>query len=578
MTSPLPNLLQRTADLLRLSGVNEFKAVAWDRAAGVVEREGESLRLRTSEAELQELPNIGKSLAAQIHHYLREGALPELESLERRLPAGLMDWLDIPGLGPKRAAKIHQALEIDTLEDLKAALEDGRVAGLPGFGAKSAGKILNALTWMEGNTERCRLDEAMELAEAVLEALKDHPGLRRLETAGSLRRGRETIGDLDFLACAEDPASLHAAFRSLPEVTGVLVQGETKTSVRVEAGRQMDLRTVSEAEFAAALIYFTGGKEHNVFLRGRARERGMTLNEYGLYPLRDGEPDRERPVACASEREVYRALDLPFTPPELREEPYRAWVEADDLPKLVKAEDLRGVLHAHSDWSDGRHGLEDMARACMDLGYGYLGITDHSKSAFYANGLDAKRVEAQWREIDHMNARFRDEGKEFRIFKGIESDILSDGSLDYPGDLLAGFEFVIASLHGQLDMAADAMRERVETAVRNPHTTLLGHPTARLLLQRPGVKLNMEPVIRLAAEHGVAIELNAAPARLELDWRWGRLARETGLLTAICPDAHAKEDLARTTRFGIPAARKSGFDALRVLNTFPTESLAERWR
>jgi DNA polymerase (family 10) len=274
-------------------------------------------------------------------------------------------------------------------------------------------------------------------------------------------------------------------------------------------------------------------------------------------------------VNTPDEESVYQHLDLPWTPPELREQQWQQAVENDDLPNLVTAADLKGVLHAHSTWSDGKHSLEEMAQACMHLGYTYLGISDHSQSAVYANGLTPDRVEAQWKDIDRLNQRFVDEGKEFQILKGIESDILPDGSLDYNDDLLEGFEFVIASLHGQLDMQADAMQERVEAAIRHPATTLLGHPTGRLLLQRPGASLNLEAVIRLAAKERVAIEINAAPPRLELDWRWGPLAREVGLTTAICPDAHAVDQISRMVETGIPIARKAGFEAKAVMNCSP---------
>lgn len=566
--SELPPLLSRTADLLRLSGANDFKAGAWDKAAAVVEQEGDELRFRDSEKALQELPGIGKSLAAEIHHFLQKGTLPQLEELEKKLPAELIKWLNISGLGPKKAAKIHNALEIETLDELKNALEDGKVADLPGFGAKSAKKILNAMTWMEGTGDRCQLDEALELAEKVKKVLSEVDGLSRLAFAGSLRRSRETIGDLDFLACmSDDPKALHDRFCEWSEVVEILARGETKSSVRVKQGRQMDLRTVNSEAFPAAMIYFTGSKEHNVFLRGRAREKGLTLNEYGLFPFVDGEADREHPVQAKDEKALYQKLELPYTPPELREQVYQSWIESDDLPDLVEAKDLQGVLHAHSTWSDGKNTLEEMAQACMDLGYRYLGITDHSQSAFYAGGLKPKQVEAQWKEIETLNKRYQDEGKEFTIFKGMESDIRADGSLDYDDDLLQGFDFVIASLHGQLDMEAARMQDRVEKAIHHPSCTILGHPTARLLLQRPGVKLDMEAVIRLAAQKGVAIEINAAPPRLELDWRWGKLAREVGLKTVICPDAHSTVQLERMVQYGVPTARKTGFDKDRVINS-----------
>ena len=570
MTQPdlsrLPDLLQRTADLLRLSGASDFKAIAYEKASAVVASEGEHLRDHASETSLKSLPNIGSSIAKELFAYLETGRLPALEELEARIPAALIEWLEISGLGPKGAAKIHQALEITTLTELRAAIEDGRVADLPGFGKKSAEKILEAIKWRAQHADRCRYDEALALAETTRDHLKKTEGLRELEIAGSLRRCRETVGDLDFLSVCDNPEALHERFRNLPEVTEVLAAGATKSSVRAGKGRQMDLRTVESSAFAAALLYFTGSKEHNVFLRGRAREKNLTLNEYGLYPLKEGEADRSNPLPCATEAELYAALDLPYTPPELREGLYESLIRNRQVPDLVTGDDLKGVLHAHSTWSDGQDTIEAMARACIKQGYRYLGITDHSRSAAYAGGLSIERVQAQWDEIDALNQTFKDEGVEFILYKGIESDILADGKLDYPDEILAGFDFVIASLHSQLDQEASAMQKRVETALQHPAVTLLGHPTARLLLKREGAKLQMEPVIRLAAERGVGIELNCTPQRMELDWRWGALAAEVGLKTAICPDAHSVDELQQTLRYGIPLARKAAFSSERILN------------
>lgn len=568
--SELPDLLQRTADLLRLSGANDFKAGAWEKVIPIVEEEGNGLALRTSESALEELPKVGKSLAKELHAFLTTGSLPKLKELEEILPEELISWLEISGLGPKRAAKIHQELAIHTRDDLRTALEDGRVAGIKGLGQKTAEKLLEAMAWQESTSDRCRLDEALALSEALREQLERVDGVVRLECAGSLRRGRETIGDLDFLAITEgDSAPMHRAFCEAEAVVEILVQGETKSSVRLNAGRQADLRTVTSQEFPAAWIYFTGSKEHNVFLHSRAREQNLTLNEYGLYPLVEGEVDREHPLPCTTEEELYTALDLPWTPPELREGIWQHAIAHDTLPPQLEPEHLQGVLHAHSTWSDGKHTLEEMARTCIDLGLSYLGITDHSQTSFYAGGLKPDQVEAQWKEIDALNHSFQEEGIQFTIFKGIESDILSDGSLDYPEDLLAGFDFVIASLHQQLDMEASAMQARLEAALCNPYTTLLGHPTTRLLLGRKGASLEMEALIHLAAKQGVGIELNCSAKRMELDWRWGPLAREVGLLTALCPDAHQREGISQIFDLGIPLARKGGFSPERILNCRP---------
>lgn len=563
----LPSRLQRCADLLRLAGESDFKAIAYEKAAAVVESEGENLRFRQSEKDLTDLPTIGKSIAGDLLAYLKSGELPTLVSLEQSIPAGLISWLNLSGLGPKRAAKIHQALGITELDELKEALGDGRVAGLPGFGKKSAQKLLEALEWQAKYEDRCLSATARDLAAAVSEALQNHAGLKHLEIAGSLRRGLETVGDIDVLAvCNDDADSLHETFRNMPCVVEILAAGETKSSVRVGEGRQIDLRTVSENEFPAALLYFTGSKEHNVFLRGRAREKGLTLNEYGLFPLVDGEADRGHPLDCTDEAALYTALDLPFVPPELREGQWEPRIKSGDLPERLQESDLQGILHAHSTWSDGQHTLEDMARATHKLGFAYLGITDHSRSSVVANGLSIERVEAQWKEIEALNQQFKDEGLAFRILKGIECDILPDGKLDYPDDILAGFELVIASLHSSLDQEASAMQARVEKALHHPAVTLLGHATARRLLRRKSSALDMEKIIRLAAKLGKGLELNCSPDRMELDWRWGPLAAEVGLKSAVCPDAHAVEALANITRLGLPLARKAGFSAARLIN------------
>lgn len=569
----LPALLQRCAELLRLSGASDFKAIAYEKAAAVVESEGESLRFRTSETQLQELPNIGKSIAADLKAFLDTGTLPTLASLETSIPPELIAWLRLSGLGPKRAAKIHQALGITRLDDLREALTDGRVAALPGFGPASAKKLLEALNWQAEHQDRILTDTARDLADSLLEPLRALPGLQCLELAGSLRRHAETIGDLDLLAVSDQPETLHHAFQTLPGVVEILAAGTTKSSVRLAEGRQADLRTVAPAHFPAAWLYFTGSKEHNVFLRGRARDLGLTLNEYGLFPLVNGEADREHPLDTPDEAAIYAALNLPWTPPELREAPYEPALKAGTLPDPLPDDALRGILHTHSTWSDGHHSLETMARTTHQLGYAYLGITDHSRSSVVANGLSIERVQAQWREIDALNQQFRDEGLDFRILKGIECDILPDGSLDYPDDILAGFEFVIASLHNSLDQEAAAMQARVETALHHPAVTLLGHPTARRLLRRKPSALDMERIIRLAARLGKAIELNCSPERMELDWRWGPLAAEVGLKSAVCPDAHSADTLVNITRFGLPLARKAAFTPDRLLNC----TLPESW-
>jgi DNA polymerase (family X) len=571
------NLLEEIGILLRLDGANEFKAIAFDRAARTIESLDEPIARLAERKALINIKGIGSSIASDIYALFETGEIPALTELRQKVPKDLVRWLDISGMGPKKVYKIHNELGITTLDELKARCEDGSVAALSGMGAKSAEKILKSIDWMEQFAERCRLDEATVIAERMLNLLKDQQGVEQIEIAGSLRRSLETIGDIDILvgAASDHASAIFDVFTGDASVLDILGRGDTKSSVRTTEGRQVDLRIVSAAQFPAALMYFTGSKEHNVAMRQRARERGMALNEYGLFRLdANGDTDFSKPVEFATEADIYRKLGMAWVPPELREDRGEvAWFSENEKMELLQANDIRGVLHAHSTWSDGSFSIEDMARACIDRGYEYLGITDHSRTASYAGGLDVARVYKQWKEIDGINERFQKEGIRFRVFKGIESDILSDGALDYEDDVLEGFDFIIASVHFSLDMPAEKMQERLTRAVENPYTTILGHPTGRLLLRRDGNKVDLNPIIERAAACGTAIEINANPWRLDLDWRYGRKARDTGLFTAICPDAHSVEGI-DDVRYGVAVARKAGFGRDRVLNTLSLDEIA----
>jgi DNA polymerase (family 10) len=572
--------LEETATYMRLAGENDFKAIAFDRAARTIENLEEDVNLIIQEKRLTDIKGIGKSIAQDIYKLAELGEIPVLSKLKEQVPESLAKWLNISGLGPKKIYKIHHELGITTIDELRAACEDGSVAGLKGMGKKSAEKILKSIDWMEQFAERCRLDEALELAGRMSAELEQVPGIQRFSTAGSLRRRLETIGDIDFLVAAkqEDAAAIFDAFTSHPDVTEALGRGDTKSSVRTSEGRQVDLRIVSEEEFPAALMYFTGSKEHNVVMRQRARARGLTLNEYGLFKMDDeGNTDFDQPVKTSSESDIYKALDLNFIPPELREDRGEFhWFEKQDAAALSLPEEthIRGILHAHSTWSDGKRTIEEMAEACMERGYEYLGLTDHSKTAAYAGGLTIERVKQQWEEVDALNAGYKEKGINFRIFKGIESDILQDGSLDYPDEILEGFDFVIASVHASLDMPPEKMLARYTKAIENPHTRIVGHPTARILLQRNGSNVDIEKLVELAAEHNTAIEINANPRRLDIDWRHGQKARREGLMTAICPDAHTIEGL-DDVPYGIAIARKGWYSTGRILNTKSAEELEE---
>jgi len=570
--------LREIYQLMQLAGENRFRAIAFDRAAQTIESLNEDINGYIESDTLTDIKGIGNSIAEDIKSYAESGKIEVLESLREQIPAGVIKWLDISGLGPKNIAKIHKELGISELTELKEACQDGRVAELNGLGKKSAQKILNSIEWMEQFGERCRLDEATDIAESIYNFLKDQEGVESISVAGSLRRSKETIGDVDILIGAEEQyvENLFNTFVEHELVVEVLGRGETKSSIRTKEGRQVDLRIVKPEQFPAALMYFTGSKEHNVVLRQRARERGLSLNEYGLFELNEeGDTDFDKPIDYSSEEDIYKQLDLHFIPPELREDRGEiAFFESHEKMDLVEEKDIRGVLHAHSTYSDGKFSVREMAEACMERGYEYLGLTDHSQTAAYAGGLSVDEVKQQWEEIDRLNAEFKSEGKDFRIFKGIESDILSNGDLDYEDAILEKFDFVIASVHSGLNMSRKKMMTRFRKAIANPHTDIIGHPTGRLLLQRDGSDLDMNELIELAAKHNTAIEINANPYRLDLDWRHGNKAKEVGLMSCINPDAHSKEGIDYIS-YGIRIARKAKFGKDRILNTKSAEELAK---
>jgi len=570
--------LREIYQLMQLAGENRFRAIAFDRAAQTIESLNEDISNYIENDSLTDIKGIGNSIAEDIKSYAQTGTIEVLESLRDRIPEGIIKWLNISGLGPKNIAKIHDQLGISELEELKEACKDGRVASLDGLGEKSAQKILKSIEWMEQFDERCRLDEATEIAEPMYDFLKDQQGVEAIEIAGSLRRAKETIGDVDILIGADEQhiTELFNTFVDHELVVEVLGRGETKSSIRTKNGRQVDLRIVTPEQFPAALMYFTGSKEHNVVLRQRARERGLSLNEYGLFQLDDeGNTDFDKPIEYSSEADIYEQLDLHFVPPELREDHGEIeFFETHESMDLVTDDDIRGVIHAHSTYSDGKFSIREMAEACIERGYEYLGMSDHSQTAAYAGGLSVDEIKQQWEEIDKLNKEFSENDIDFKIFKGIESDILSDGSLDYEEEILDGFDFVIASVHNGLDMSRDKMMTRFRNAIKNPHTDIVGHPTGRLLLQRDGSDLDMNELIELAAEHNTAIEVNANPRRLDLDWRHGNKAKEVGLMSAINPDAHSKRGIDHIC-YGVRTARKAKFEKQRILNTKSAEELLD---
>ena len=563
------SLLEEIGTLMRLAGENDFRAIAFDRAARTIESLDDDINKYIDDHTLTDLKGIGKSIANDVYEYAETGSVPVLEKLRDQVPDALIAWLGISGMGPKKIYKIHKALDITELSELKEKCRDGSVASLAGMGEKTAEKILKSIAWMEEFSARCHIDEATAVAELFLEKMKNADGVKEISVAGSLRRALETIGDIDLLIAADgkDAASLMERFTGLDGVMEVLGQGETKSSVRTDEGRQVDLRIVSPAHYPAALMYFTGSKEHNVAMRSLAKGKNMQLNEYGLFHQTDDKnADFDRPLPTQSENYIYRHLGLGFIPPELREDYGEFDLAADGkVPELVELSDMRGILHVHSTWSDGKKSIREMAEACIERGYEYLGLTDHSQSAAYAGGLSIERVKQQWEEIDALNREYADKGIDFTIIKGIESDILADGRLDYPDDLLAEFDLVIGSVHSGLDHPPEKMLNRLMEAAAHPQVHVVGHPTGRLLLRRDGNKADLNRLIEHASKHKTAIEINANPRRLDLDWRYGRKARECGLMSAVCPDAHDIKGLDHM-RYGIGIARKSGFTAGHILN------------
>lgn len=564
----LARMLEEMAELMELDGANPFRINAHAKAARAVSALAGDIETYIQEDRLTEIEGIGKGMAGKINEFHEEGKISELEELRKKVPTGLVQMVRIPGLGPKKAMALHEELGLRSVEELKAACEADRVSKLKGFGKKTQETILKGIDQLTRYAGRQRLDTALAAAEPLLEALRGMKQVKRAEIAGSLRRFKETVHDLDFVAATDKPELVMEQFCNHELVESVIARGETKASVRTDASIQADLRCVTEKEFPYALVHFTGSKEFNTKLRGRAKDFGFKLNEYGLFP-----EGKEKPHPAKSEEEVFKHLKLAYIHPEMRED--MGEIEAAEkgkLPKLVTADDLRGIVHMHTCYSDGKPTPEDYAAWAEENGIEWMGISDHSQSLKIANGLSEKRVLEQFKEIEAANTKYKKKG--VRLLKGIESDILADGSLDYPDDFLKNFEFVIVSIHTRFNMTASDMTARVIRALEHPATTILGHMTGRLLLLRDGFEIDQKEVIRKAAELGVAIEINANPQRLDLDWRLVHFAIDQGVKIAISPDAHAIEGLA-DTHFGIGIARKGWVERKHLLNALTAKEFLQ---
>jgi len=556
--------LERIAVLLELSGANPFKSRAFQNGARALQSYEGDLTAGLESGELKKIKGVGKGILTEVESLLADGTSPALVELEDAVPAGLLEIVRVPGLGPKRVRVLHEKLGIETLGELEYACNENRLVQLDGFGAKTQQKILAGIETVRRFGGRHLLSDAWAAADRLMDFVRGIDGVEHFELAGSIRRRRETIKDVDILVSAADPGRVHEAFTGMDAVAEVIGSGDTKTSVRLDNGINVDLRTVTPTQFPFALHYFTGSKEHNTRMRQRAKDRGLKLNEYGLFPT-----GSDASLELDSEDAIFEALDLHPIPPELREDmgEFDA-AEQGDLPPLVEEADIRGVLHNHTTWSDGAHSVREMAEAARAMGYQYLGLSDHSQSAFYAHGLKPDAILRQHEEIDEVNASFDD----FVVLKGIESDILPDGSLDYDDDVLERMDFVVASVHGHFGLKPEDQTKRCIRAVQNPFTSILGHPTGRLLLARDGFEMDLEAVIEAAVEVDCALELNANPHRLDLDWRELRHAAKLGARISIGPDAHRTEGL-QDVRYGVAVARKGWLRAENVLNALPLDEL-----
>jgi len=562
-------LLRRIGDILDILGENRYRVMAYRRAADNIEALGQDITDLWRAGQLREIPGVGEALAKKLDELFRTGRLGYYERLQAQVPPGVVEMLAIPEVGPKTARLLWQEAGLTSIAEVKAAAEAGELRKLRGLGAKSEANILAGIEALARRTGRTPLGTAWPLAQELLAALRaTAPGLVRAAAAGSLRRWRATIGDLDLLAAAEDGEPVMAAFTALPQVAEVLLSGATKTSVRTHAGLQVDLRVLPPDRWGTALQYFTGSQAHNIALRELALKRGYSLSEWALKRSDGSE------LLCADEEAVYGALGLPWIPPELREN--RGEIEAAQegaLPDLVELRDIRGDLHAHSNWSDGAATIEEMAEAARARGYAYLLISDHSQGLGVARGLTPERLRAQRAEIERLNARWND----FKLLHGVEVEIRGDGSLDLPDEALAELDIVIAAVHSGLRQERERITARVVAAMRNPHVDIIGHPSGRLIGQREESAVDLDEVLKVAAETGTVLEVNAHPSRLDLDDVHIRRAVELGIKLAINSDAHNPNGL-DVMVYGVATARRGWATAADVINTRPLDELVRMFK
>jgi DNA polymerase (family 10) len=572
----IARLLADVGILLEIKGANPFRVRAYENAARTVEDHPVPLHDMVAGGEdLTDLPGIGKDMAQHIRQALETGRMAPLDDLLREIPHSLVSLVRLPGVGPKRARKLWQELGVTTLDELEAAASAGRVAELEGFGKKTQERILEGIATLKQRGNRCSIADADQLVQPLVAYLQKHRAVERLEVAGSYRRRLETVGDIDLLAIASDPAPVMEHFVSYGRVRKVEMSGETRGTVILDSGLQVDLRILAPDSYGAALQYFTGSKAHSVKLRKRAVARRLSISEYGVFEVADaGAQEAEgraagRRLGGATEEEVYAAVGLPWIPPELRED--RGEIEAaerDALPDLLARDAIRGDLQMHSTWSDGKQSIGQMVDACARLGYAYCALTDHSKNLAMTGGLDAERVREQWREMDEVMAGRSD----IRLLKSLEIDILKDGSLDLDDETIVGLDVVLVSIHTLFDLPAAQQTERILRAIEHPAVHILAHPTGRLINRREPYAFDLEEVLHSAKQHGVAVELNARPERLDLRDTQVARARELGVKVVISTDAHHTTDL-DLMRYGVEQARRAWLEPKHVLNALPLDAL-----
>jgi DNA polymerase (family X) len=560
-------ILDEMGTLLELKGENPFRSRAYHNAAQVIGTLNEDIGKLISENTLTSVKGIGAGLSLIIVDLYTTEKSKQYEELRASIPDGVLEMLRIQGLGPKKVKLLFDKLHIQSISELKTACNEHKLMKVEGFGEKTEENILKGIAHLEHSSDKHLYPKAKEAADRIVSLLKSLKQVKQCEVAGSLRRRKEVIGDIDILVTAaeKDRDIIFKTFLTHPDVVSTIAAGETKSSVILKSGIHCDLRVVANAEFPFALNYFTGSKEHNVEMRSLARTFGWSLNEYDFSIVDDKAKKKkiQKPPVCKTEADIYRALGLMFVPPELRENTGEVEaVQNKSIPNLIEEKDLLGTFHCHTTSSDGINSLEEMVNAAKQLGWEYLGIADHSQAAAYAGGLKPDRARAQIKAIAKLNEQLQG----FRVFAGVECDILPDGSMDYDDTLLAQFDYVVASIHSKFKMTEAEATQRIVKALKNKHVTILGHPTGRLLLEREGYPLNLDEIITVAGDLGKCIEINAHPMRLDLDWRYVKFAKEHGVMIAINPDAHNTEGL-QDVKYGVGIARKGWLEAKNVLNT-----------